>query len=74
VNCVICVKNKENPEVKCSYMEDNIKTLSQAITIRNSDNHVLVNKHKVILIGDSHLRGYGCNSTSLLSKNNIYVV
>jgi hypothetical protein len=60
-NGVIRVNNKETPDVKCNDLVDNINTLSQVINIRNSDNHALVNKHRVILIGDSHLRGYGCH-------------
>jgi hypothetical protein len=70
VNGVICVNNKGKLDVNCNDLYvNNINTLSQVINTRKGDNHVLGNKHRVILIGDSHLRGYGCSLTSLLSKN-----
>jgi hypothetical protein len=51
------------------FLENSINTLRQSINKRNSDNYTSSNKHRVICIGDSHLRGYGCNLTTLLGKN-----
>jgi len=37
---------------------NSIRELSQSIKLCNKDEHVLSKKHKVILIGDSHIKGY----------------
>jgi hypothetical protein len=70
MNGIICVNNSERHGFKYNDATHNkINTLSKSINESNSDIAALSNKHKVILVGDSHIRGYGGNLTSLLSKN-----
>jgi hypothetical protein len=49
--------------------KNNINALRQFIHEKNSDNDISATKHRIILIGDSHFRGYGCELTLLLGKN-----
>jgi hypothetical protein len=70
VNGVISTNNNEKSDQKYNdSIEDSINTLSQSINKLNSNSCALLNKHRVILIGDSHIRGYGCNLSALLNKN-----
>jgi hypothetical protein len=48
---------------------ERIGSLSRSINESNRNITALDKKHKVILIGDSHIRGYGGNLISILSKN-----
>ena len=44
---------------------------NQCETIKNLNNKELASstKHKIILLGDSHLRGYACSLKSIISKD-----
>jgi predicted nucleic-acid-binding Zn-ribbon protein len=48
---------------------NNKNELRQSINLRNKDVHALSKKHRVILIGDSPIKGNGCNFKLLLSNN-----
>ena len=50
-------------------IELSINKLRQTINTCNKDKYALSKKHRVILIGDSNMKGYGCNLKPLLSKN-----
>jgi len=50
-------------------IEISVNKLRQNINSCNKDEHALSKKHRVILIGDSNMKGYGCNLKLLLSKN-----
>jgi hypothetical protein len=70
MNGIICVNNSGKHGFKYNdAIHDRINILSKSINESNSNNRditALSNKHRVILVGDSHIRG---NLTSLLSKN-----
>jgi hypothetical protein len=73
MNGAICVNNSEKHGFKYNdAIYDRINILSKSINESNSDIIDLSNKHRVLLVGDSHIRGYGGNLTSILSKN--YVI
>jgi hypothetical protein len=73
VNGVIQVNNNVKSNQKYTdSIEDTTNTLSQSINKRNG-NFALLNKRRVILIGDSHLKGYSCNLSSLAKIMN-YIV
>jgi hypothetical protein len=59
----------DNSEKYNDFFKNNITALKQSIYEKNSDNNASATKHRIILIGDSHFRGYGCELTSLLGKN-----
>jgi hypothetical protein len=64
------VNYKAKLEHKYSDSIDNsINKLRQSINPYNKDEHAVSKKHRVILIADSHIKGYGCNLKLLLSKN-----
>jgi hypothetical protein len=68
MNGEICQNDNGNCELKYKDdIQDRINTMRKSIHESNSNN-----KHRVILVGDSHIRGYGGNLTSLLNKN--YVI
>ena len=63
-----------NLKAKLDYNHSNsfansIRELSLSIKLYNKDEHVFSKKHKVILIGDSHIKGYGWKLKLLLSNN-----
>jgi hypothetical protein len=49
--------------------EINVNILRQNINSCNKDEHAISKKHRVILIGDSNIKVYGCYVKLLLSKN-----
>ena len=63
-----------NPKAKLDYNHSNsiansISELGLSIKLCNEDECVLSRKHKVILIGDNHIKGYGWKLKLLLSNN-----
>jgi hypothetical protein len=50
-------------------MKTRINNLRESINVHNKEKCSLSKKHRVILIGDSNLKGYACNIQSLLSDN-----
>jgi hypothetical protein len=76
MNGVICVNDSEKHGFKYNdAIHDRINILSKSKNEKNRDITALSNKHREILVGGSHIRRYGGNLTSLLSKNNeIYSV
>jgi hypothetical protein len=69
MNGAICVNNSGKHGFKHNYaIHDRIIILSKSINKSNSDITDLSNKHRVVLVDDSHIRGYGGNLTSVLSK------
>ena len=46
-----------------------INNLRETINVLNREKCSLPKKHRIILIGDSHIKGYACNLKSLLSDN-----
>jgi hypothetical protein len=50
-------------------IEISVNKLRQNINSCNKGEHALSKKHRVILIGDSNMKGYGCNLKPLLSEN-----
>jgi hypothetical protein len=70
MNGAICFNNSEKHGFKYNdAIYDRIHILSKSINESNSGITDLSNKHRVLLVGDSHIRGYGGNLTSVLSKN-----
>jgi hypothetical protein len=70
VNGVTSVDYNAMSEHKYSdSIENSINELRQSINPYNKGEHALSKKHRVILIGDSHVKVYGCNLKLLLSKN-----
>jgi hypothetical protein len=65
----MCVNNNEKHGFKDKDIHDRINYLSKSVNESNIDNADLPSKHRVIVVGDSHIRGYGGNLTSLLCKN-----
>jgi len=49
--------------------KNRINNLRETINVLNREKCSLSKKHKVILIGDSKIKGYACNLKSLLSDN-----
>jgi hypothetical protein len=46
-----------------------ISNLRETINVRNKKRCSHSKKHRIVLIGDSHIKGYACNLKSLLSSN-----
>jgi hypothetical protein len=67
INGVVDETGGEMYESK-DYYHDRLNALSKSISENNTSGTNLLSKHKVILIGDSHIRGYAENITSVLSK------
>jgi hypothetical protein len=70
MNGAICVNNSEKHGFKyIDTIYDRINFLSEYVNESNINIADLSNKHRVVLVGNSHIRGYGRNLTSVLSKN-----
>jgi hypothetical protein len=62
VNGVIWLKNNGKSDQQYNdSIEDSITSPSQSINKWNCSNSAPLNKQRVILIGDGHIRGYGYN-------------
>jgi hypothetical protein len=68
INGVVDETSDEMYGWKDGYHQDRLNRLSKSINENNRSNTDLLKKHKVILIGDSHIRGFAENITSILSK------
>ena len=49
--------------------KNRINNLRETINVHNREKCSLSKKHRIILIGDSNIKGYACNLKSLLSDN-----
>jgi hypothetical protein len=75
MNGAICVNNSEKHSFKYNdAIYNRINILSKSIIESNSYITDLSNKHGVVLVGNSHIRGYGGNLTSVLSKTMSFIV
>jgi hypothetical protein len=64
---IIWLNKNERSDQKYDSIENSM-SLSQSINKWNTNNRAPLNKDRGILIGDSHVRGCGYNSSLLLSK------
>jgi hypothetical protein len=76
INSVISVNSNTKIEPKhsdsISILLDNLR---ESIKANNKRKFSVLKKHKIILIGDSHIKGYASNIKPLLSDNyNLYSV
>ena len=70
VNGVINVNPNPKTALKYSESTDNlINKLRETINAHNKEKCSLSKKHRIILIGDSNIKGYVCNLKPLLSSN-----
>ena len=61
--------NSKLSQNKKDSIETSVNNLKQNIILCNNEEKVLLKKHRIIVIGDSNIRGYRCNLNSLLSNN-----
>ena len=66
------VSGNLNAKLDHSYRDsiaNRVSVLRKAINLCKKNEHPISRKHKIILIGDSHIKGHGCNLKLLLSSN-----